>query len=95
MTLTDEQVDKLIADLGFPMFVKPAGNGSSFGVTEVNERKELADALTTAGSEGGRVLYRGVHQGHGDHGAGHRQRHAHARFPSSSIVTVPNSTTSR
>ena len=56
MTLSDEQVDKLIVDLGFPMFVKPAGNGSSFGVTEVNERKELADALATAGSEGGRVL---------------------------------------
>lgn len=38
------------------MFVKPAGNGSSFGVTQVNERGALADALEVAGAEGGTVL---------------------------------------
>jgi len=53
---SENRIDELVAELGFPMFVKPAGNGSSFGVTQVNERGELADALKVAGAEGGTVL---------------------------------------
>ena len=53
---TDEQVDKLIEDLGFPMFVKPSGNGSSYGVTRVTSREELPAALELAGEQGERVL---------------------------------------
>ena len=53
---TDEQVDKLIEDLGFPMFVKPSGNGSSYGVTRVTSREELPAALELAGEQGERIL---------------------------------------
>lgn len=42
--------------LGLPIFVKPAGNGSSFGVTRVTEKEQLAEAVEKASSEGDRVL---------------------------------------
>jgi D-alanine-D-alanine ligase len=54
--LSDEQLDNLVATLGLPMFVKPACNGSSFGVTRVSDRSQLADAIATAAQEGDRVL---------------------------------------
>lgn len=36
------------AELGLPIFVKPAGNGSSFGITKVHRIGELADAVRKA-----------------------------------------------
>lgn len=54
--LTDEQADELIARLGLPIFVKPAANGSSFGVTRVTEASGLNDAIGKAGAQGDRVL---------------------------------------
>ena len=54
--LTDAQVDALVDELGFPMFVKPSGNGSSFGITMVKERSQIAEAVRLAGEEGERVL---------------------------------------
>lgn len=55
-TLAEEAVDALVDRLGLPLFVKPAANGSSFGITRVSERGELAGAIELAGREGGRVL---------------------------------------
>lgn len=54
--LTDEQADELVARLGLPIFVKPAANGSSFGVTRVTEASGLNDAIGKAGAQGDRVL---------------------------------------
>lgn len=54
--LTEEQVDAVIQNLGLPLFVKPCGNGSSFGISRVNSREELAAAIELAGSAGQRVL---------------------------------------
>ena len=54
--LTEEQVDAVIQNLGLPLFVKPCGNGSSFGISRVNSREELAGAIELAGSAGQRVL---------------------------------------
>lgn len=54
--LSEETVDELVKRLGLPLFVKPAGNGSSFGVTRVTDRSQLADAVKKAASEGDRVL---------------------------------------
>ncbi len=53
---TEQELDGLVACLGLPLFVKPVGNGSSFGVTRVTERSELADAIKKAASDGSRVL---------------------------------------
>lgn len=54
--LTDERIDEIVDSLGLPLFVKPAGNGSSFGVTRVTERGQLPEAVEKAASEGDRVL---------------------------------------
>ena len=54
--LSDEQVGEVAERLGLPLFVKPAANGSSFGVTRVTEASALNDAIAAAGSAGGRVL---------------------------------------
>lgn len=54
--LTDEQADELVGRLGLPIFVKPAANGSSFGVTRVTEASGLNDAIEKAGAQGDRVL---------------------------------------
>lgn len=54
--LTDAQVDSLVDELGLPLFVKPAANGSSYGVTRVTEASALNAAIERAGAEGGRVL---------------------------------------
>ena len=54
--LSEKAADALVERLGLPLFVKPAANGSSYGITRVTERSQLAEAVRTAGSAGGRVL---------------------------------------
>lgn len=54
--LTQEQKDALVSELGLPLFVKPSGNGSSFGITRVTESSKLQEAVDLAGYEGERVL---------------------------------------
>ncbi len=45
----NETVDATaIADLGFPIFVKPNKNGSSYGITKVNQLEELQPAIDKA-----------------------------------------------
>lgn len=43
-------------DLPYPVFVKPARSGSSFGVTKVSDAAELREALETAGQYDSKVL---------------------------------------
>lgn len=54
--LSEKAADALVERLGLPLFVKPAANGSSYGITRVTERAQLAEAVRTAGAAGGRVL---------------------------------------
>ena len=54
--LSEKCVDSLVERLGLPLFVKPAANGSSFGITRVTERAQLNEAIAQAGAAGGRVL---------------------------------------
>ncbi|GHF99172.1 MULTISPECIES: D-alanine--(R)-lactate ligase [Amycolatopsis] len=42
--------------LGYPVFVKPARSGSSFGVSKVTEEEELAAAIATAAQYDSKVL---------------------------------------
>ncbi|WP_243738357.1 D-alanine--D-alanine ligase family protein [Cellulomonas shaoxiangyii] len=41
-------LDAFVADLGLPLFVKPARAGSSLGITRVVERSQLEDAVAEA-----------------------------------------------
>ena len=52
----DEEVARLVDELGLPLFVKPAANGSSYGVTRVTSADGLAQAVRDARARGGRVL---------------------------------------
>jgi D-alanine-D-alanine ligase len=45
----EQDIDSCIAELGFPVIVKPALEGSSIGMSKANTRTELADAVKLAG----------------------------------------------
>ena len=46
--IDDSTADSLVADLGLPLFVKPANMGSSVGVTKAHDVDELREALALA-----------------------------------------------
>jgi D-alanine-D-alanine ligase len=48
--------DRLVTELGLPMFVKPNAGGSSFGVTKVKEKEQLLAALEMAMNESHDIL---------------------------------------
>ena len=48
--------DDIVAELGLPLFVKPNASGSSFGVTRVTEKEQIAKAVELAFTESGEVL---------------------------------------
>lgn len=48
--------DKLVEELGLPVFVKPNAGGSSFGVTKVKEKGQLQTALEMAIKESTDIL---------------------------------------
>lgn len=54
--LTDDDTDRIVDELGLPLFVKPAANGSSFGVTRVTSASQLREAVERASAGGDRVL---------------------------------------
>jgi D-alanine-D-alanine ligase len=45
---TEDDIDVCIAQLGFPVIVKPAQEGSSIGMSKANNREELIEALQVA-----------------------------------------------
>jgi D-alanine-D-alanine ligase len=53
-TATD--AERIIAELGLPLFVKPAREGSSIGMSRVNRAEELAPAIDKALSHDDQVL---------------------------------------
>ena len=53
---SDAELDELVERFGLPLFVKPAGNGSSYGITRVTEREQLAKAIAYASSKNDDVL---------------------------------------
>ena len=48
--------DEIVAELGLPLFVKPNASGSSFGVTRVTEKEQIAAAIELAFTESEEVL---------------------------------------
>lgn len=54
--LGQQDVDALVARLRLPLFVKPAANGSSYGITRVSDPTKLTEAIRLAGSQGDTVL---------------------------------------
>ena len=52
----DTILDTLEARFAYPVFVKPAGTGSSVGVSKAGSREDLKDALTSAGKYDSKIL---------------------------------------
>ena len=48
--------EAIVAKLGLPLFVKPNASGSSFGVTRVTEKEQIAEAVRLAFTESEEVL---------------------------------------
>ena len=48
--------EEIVAELGLPLFVKPNASGSSFGVTRVTEKEQIAKAVELAFTESEEVL---------------------------------------
>ena len=61
--LDEDERAALVARLGLPLFVKPAGNGSSYGITRVTDVAQLPQAIELAGSQGDVVLIEQCIQG--------------------------------
>ncbi|MCF6341292.1 MAG: D-alanine--D-alanine ligase [Bacteroidales bacterium] len=49
-------LQKIVEQLGLPLFVKPSGSGSSVGISKVTETVELDKAIETAFMEDDRIL---------------------------------------
>lgn len=47
---------KIVDDLGFPCIIKPVDQGSSVGISIVDESREIEEALGNAGQYGGEVM---------------------------------------
>jgi D-alanine-D-alanine ligase len=54
--LDEKDVAELVERLGLPIFVKPATNGSSYGVSRVTSADQLVAAIEKASANGERVL---------------------------------------
>ena len=61
--LDSEGMDRLVGRLGLPLFVKPVGNGSSFGISRVTESAGLPPALQKAAAAGDRILVEAAVEG--------------------------------
>ena len=53
---TDFTIDQIVAELGLPVFVKPSDSGSSYGISKVKTKEELAPAIEFAFNEGNTVV---------------------------------------
>lgn len=59
----DEDIDKLMQDLSFPIMVKPASEGSSIGMSKADNREELIKAVETAKKADSKILLEEYLQG--------------------------------
>ncbi len=51
-----KKAEEIIAELGLPVFVKPADSGSSYGISKVNTIQDLPKAISEAFKEGETVV---------------------------------------
>ena len=61
--ITDGELSKQIVHLKYPLFVKPANAGSSFGITKVSNRSGLTDAVHVAFQHDRKVIIEEVVDG--------------------------------
>ena len=60
----EEIEERISANLGYPVFVKPANSGSSVGVSRVDSKEELRDAVSLALAHDNKVIFEEFVVGH-------------------------------
>ena len=81
---SDEEIEKRI---GMPCFVKPAADGSSFGVSKVNNADQLAPALRVAFMESDEVMVESFMKGTEISIGCYKTRDKAVVFPATEVVT--------
>ena len=81
---SDEEIEKRI---GMPCFVKPAADGSSFGVSEVKNADQLAPALRVAFMESDEVMVESFMKGTEISIGCYKTRDKAVVFPATEVVT--------
>ena len=81
---SDEEIEKRI---GMPCFVKPAADGSSFGVSKVKNADQLAPALRVAFMESDEVMIEGYMKGTEISIGCYKTRDKMVVFPATEVVT--------
>ena len=88
LRLGDEYDEKEIEKrLGMPVFVKPAADGSSFGVSKVKNADQLAPALRVAFMESDEVMIEGYMRGTEISIGCYKTRDKMVVFPATEVVT--------
>ena len=85
----EAQIDeeKLMKEIGMPCFVKPAADGSSFGVSKVKNLDQLAPALRMAFMESDEVMIEGFMDGTEISIGVYKTREKSVVFPATEVVT--------
>lgn len=85
----EDQIDeeKLMKGIGMPCFVKPAADGSSFGVSKVKNLDQLAPALRMAFMESDEVMIEGFMDGTEISIGVYKTREKSVVFPATEVVT--------
>lgn len=81
---TEEYIEK---EIGMPCFVKPAADGSSFGVSKVKNADQLAPALRVAFMESDEVMIESFLQGTEISIGCYKTREKSVVFPATEVVT--------
>lgn len=88
LRLGDDYDEKEIEKrLGMPVFVKPAADGSSFGVSKVKNADQLAPALRVAFMESDEVMIEGYMKGTEISIGCYKTRDKMVMFPATEVVT--------
>ncbi len=77
----------IVAELGLPCFVKPASDGSSFGVTKVKRMEDFAGALELAFGESDEVMVEAFLQGVEISQGVYKTRDKSVVLPATEVVT--------
>ena len=82
---SDEEIERLI---GMPCFVKPAADGSSFGVSKVKNTDQLAPALRVAFMESNEVMIESFLDGTEISIGCYKTKEKSVVFPATEVVTI-------
>ena len=82
--VSDDEVEERI---GMPCFVKPAADGSSFGVTKVKNKDQLAPAIRKAMMESPEVMVESYLEGTEITQGIYKTKHKTVAFPITEVVT--------